>query len=132
MTKYFQKDFGKDELKILRKLGIDLAARPEIKRDETRRTKAPKPYILKTLIHCHLCGKDTVQFYSMELDETCYIPVLRAKPISLLEAEQRHREGIRSQHLYPNSCSVCLKTLMKWKKEDLAKKLIKTFPLANA
>jgi len=130
VTKYFQKDFGTDELKILRKLGIDLTARPDTPRDETRRTRAPKPYILKTLVHCQLCGKNTVQFFSMELDETDYVPVLRAKPISLLEAEQRN-EVIKSQHLHPNSCSVCFEALMKLKKEELVRMVIKSFPLAN-
>lgn len=131
LQRYFQKDFGKEELKILEKLGIDLAARPEIKRDETKRTKAPKPYILKTLTCCQLCGKNTVQFFSMELDEADYVPVLRARPISPLEAEQLRHKGMRLQSLYPNSCPVCLKTLMKWKKEDLVRALIKAFPLAN-
>jgi len=127
---YFS-DLNKAEQEVLRKLGIALATRPELKRDETRRTKAPKPYILKTLVHCQLCGRNTVQFFSMELDETDYVPVLRAKPISLLEAEQRHREGIKSQHLHPNSCSVCFEALMKLKKEKLVRMVIKSFPLAN-
>jgi hypothetical protein len=130
LQRYFQKNFTKEEQGLLKRLGIKLDAHPEYARDKTKRTTAPKPYILKTLVHCRLCGKNTVRFYSMELDETDYVPVLRARPISLLEAEQRD-EVIRSQRLNPSTCPVCFETIMKWKKEDLAKKLIKAFPLAN-
>lgn len=127
LKKYFQKDFAADELKVLKKLGIELAARPDIPRDKVKQTTAPTPYILKTITHCKLCKSDTTQYYSMELDEEEFTPCLRARSIS----EGEVSGNMKSQDLYPSTCPVCLKELMKWKKEDLAKTLIKAFPLAN-
>lgn len=70
----------------------------------------------------------------MVLDEDQYSqPYLRSDKITEKKA-QRLQKGLtlHSQSINASTCDTCPEALGKWKKEELAKKLMQVFPIARA
>ena len=115
---------GKDR-NTLRQLGI----RPRFKRRGSKPLSKEEPmegYYLKIITHCNLCQSNTSKYFEMKPSEDgTYLSAQGATE------EEAFRHKFKVRHTSQGSCPECFKILMeKWTKEELAKALIRTHPLA--
>lgn len=119
------------ERTLAKTLGITLETATK-KAFPSKPKSEPKPYTIEVEIHCYLCGSDTEQFFHMELREGQSSPYLHSVKITKSQAQQLKKEmPYVTKIIEMSTCSSCFKALLKWEKEELAKKLIEVFPAAR-
>ena len=114
------------EREILKSIGIRPNGRSKTIIKKIWHVKPPKPYTLLITTRCELCGSSPRRCFEMAIKDDS--TTLQATP---LVGKIPSGIPIKQEEIYSSTCSECPKELMKWKKVDLIKKLLKAYPIAS-
>ena len=115
------------EKEILKGIGISPKSTKSSPKSLPFKGNPQEPYFLKRTVHCNLCKSITIKYFHMLLSEDSS---------HLYSKEATEEEAVsgkyKSQELHQSTCSECYNVLIKeWTKEEIAKALIKAYPLAS-
>lgn len=113
------------EKELLKAIGIRPNGKHKAPPNKLRGVKAPNPYTIKVITRCQLCKGSPVKYFDMVLSDENGEPHLHAVPICKEDALKK--KSLTTKETYSSTCCECYERLHKWSKEELIKKLVKTY-----